>query len=200
MRSNVVGVFVAVALMVLTAGAARADNVYDFTWQSGETCFFKFASADCLAITTTGSDYWEADVDDTNPSSAPITFFDSDAAALHDTGYSIISSTLFAKFVITDVSGSIDFTDRTAAWTITGYVTFSASGYISQSSCKTSSFNVSFSGNYVNPTDSSAFNIPALSGSGTQACGGYSSSLNAAFSLGTSGAKLHFNKFDISPP
>jgi hypothetical protein len=198
MRSKLVGVLVAATMMAVTAGSAKADTTYDFTWPGGETCFFKFASSTCLAIGSTTRDTWEADVDDSDPSDAPITVFDSANDYLHDTGDTIFASTLYAKFVITDVEGSVDFTDATAVWTFTGYVVFSASGYISQSSCKTSSFNVSFSGGYISPTDSSAFTIPSFSGSGTQACGGYYSGLNTTFDLGTSGAKLHFNKFVIT--
>ena len=198
MRSRLAGVFVAVVMVCVTAGAAKADTTYDFTWPGGESCFFKFTNGTCLTIGTSTRDTWEEEVNDSNPSDAIIDVFDSAIDYNHDTGYTILASTLYAKFVITDVEGSIDFTNTTAVWTITGYVAFTASGYISPTSCKTSSFSVSFSGSYISPTDSSAFTIPALSGSGTQACNSYASGLNSTFSLGTSGSKLHFNKFDIT--
>jgi hypothetical protein len=69
----------------------------------------------------------------------------------------------------------------------------------SEGSCKTTSFNVSFSGNWNAGTDSSTFTIAALGGAGTQACGGHASTINSNFALGGAGAKLHFNKFSIEP-
>ena len=93
----------------------------------------------------------------------------------------------------------MNFSNATASWTITGHVAFSASGVVSEGSCKTSSFSVSFSGGYFSGTDSSTFTVPSLSGSGTQACSSHASTINSDLALGGAGAKLHFNKFVIAP-
>ena len=104
-----------------------------------------------------------------------------------------------AKFVIEDVSGSVDFVAETAVWTVTGHVNFSATGLVSEGSCRTTSFTVEHDGSYNAETDSETFTIAALSGSGNQACGTYASTLNSMFALGGAGALLHFNKFSIEP-
>jgi hypothetical protein len=117
----------------------------------------------------------------------------------HNTGYTIGLTAIKAKFVIEDVTGDVDLVNETSNWTITGHVRFSASGIISEGSCRTSTFNVSFSGGWNAGTDSSTFTIATLSGAGSQACGTYASTLNSYFALGGAGAKLHFNKFRIVP-
>jgi hypothetical protein len=181
------------AMLALAGGTAFADTTYHFAWPTTETTFFKFASNDWLAESSP-ADSWDSDVDGLGN----LTVFDSTTSVAHTTPYNISGSNIHAKVVIEDVEGSVDFSTHTAVWTITAHVAFSASGFVSEGSCKTTSFDVDFSGDYVAPTDSSTFTIASLSGSGTQACGGHASTINSDFALGGAGAKIHFNKFQIT--
>ncbi len=180
--------------LAMAGGVASADTTYRFHWDHGETTFFKFASNDWLAEST-NEDGWDSDVD----GSGNLTAFDGDDSSVaRTTPYTVGGSTLKAKFIIDDVTGTVNLTNFTASWTFSGRVAFSASGgVVSEGTCTTSSFNVSFSGNYGSGTDSSSFVVPMLSGTGTQACSTHASDINDDLALGGSGAKLHFNKFVI---
>lgn len=165
-----------------------------FNWDTGESTFFKFSSGTWLAESST-PDGWDADLD----SSDNITVFDSAIGIAHPTSFVLSGTTpLKAKIVFDDVSGSVDFGAQDAHFTITAHVAFSASGLVSEGSCKTSTFTISFAGHYWAGDDSSTFTVPTLSGSGSQACGGFASTINSDLSLGGSAALLHFNKFVIS--
>lgn len=183
----------ALMMIGLSFGTARADTTYRFSWDHGETTFFRFANNEWLAESTP-PDSWDQDVD----GSGNLTTFDTPSPQAHSTALSVSGVTVKAKFVIEDVTGSVNIGAFTSSWTFTGHVNFSASGVFSEGQCRTSSFTVSFSGNYDSGTDSSAFTIPSLSGSGSQLCGGASGTVNSHFSLGSSGGRLHFNKFSVT--
>ncbi|MBZ0232482.1 MAG: hypothetical protein K8M05_09160 [Deltaproteobacteria bacterium] len=171
-----------------------ADTTYNFAWDTGETAFFKFASNEWIGQSNP-PDSWDADVD----ANGDLTAFISAQNYAHNTAQTVgMSVTVKAKFVIEDVIGSVDFVNETSYWEITGHVRFSASGLVSEGSCRTTSFVVVFNGGWNAGTDSSTFTIPSLSGSGAQACSTYASELNSDFALGGAGAKLHFNKFRIT--
>jgi hypothetical protein len=186
---------VTLGALVLLGGVASADTTYHFLWDFGEDNFFQFASGDHLAQSSP-ADSWDSDVD----ASGNLTFFDGATNFAHSTTHSLGGTVVVkAKFVIENVTGSVNLTAHTASWTFTGHVNFSATGLVSEGSCRTTSFTVSYSNNYLADHASSTFTIAALSGSGTQACGGNAAQLNSWFSLGSGGAFVTINKFNIAP-
>ena len=176
------------------AGAAGADTTYTFHWDHGEKAFLEFASHDALAQGRP-EDSWDADVD----SSGNITVFETTNSFPHPTPYAIGTETLEAILVIDHVSGSVDFAHHTAVFTVQAEVRFAATGVVAQGTCRTSTFTISFNGQYLAGADSAPFAVPALSGTGAQACGTSAAFINNKLALGTAGAKLHFNKFQIRP-
>jgi hypothetical protein len=178
------------------AGAAYADTTYHFQWDHGETHFFEFSSTEWLPEDINNPDSWDADLNGFNG----ITAFDATNSVLHPTAQTFGGVTIQARVVIENVTGSVDFINTIGNWSLTAHVAFSATGNFTEGSCKTSSFTITLtSGDYNGGATSSAFTVPSLSGSGSQACSTHSAAVNTAFSLGGTNARLHFNKFTVTP-
>jgi hypothetical protein len=192
---NIMKNSVAVALLCgLLAGSAYADPTYTFSWDPGETSFFRFANGTSIPQSAV-PDSWEGTIN----GAGALTGFGPGAPKLHNTPLLVSGSVVKMRFTVEGVTGSVNLVAETAVWTITGHVSFTNGGAVLEPSCTTSSFTVSFSGGYNSGTDSSLFKVPALNGAGTQACGGAAATINSTFSNGTTNSKLHFNKFTITP-
>lgn len=188
-----VGITTVVVTLGLAVGIAEATiDQYAFSWDFGETTWFRFASTEWIGQDSP-SDSWSADVEN---ETTVLGLLDSDHQ-IHATSKTVDGQVVSMEYILTDVTGTLDLPNESGDWTITGYVRFSAPGEISGTSCRTSSFNVTFDSNYNAGNYSDSFTIPTLSGSGTQACGGWASELNSQFALGSSGAYLYFNKFTV---
>lgn len=167
-------------------------DTYEFSWDHGETTWFRFANNEWVGQHSP-ADYWTADVEDDE---TIVGFLDS-FSQTHSTAASVGGATVTMKLVIKDVAGTFDLLSDAADWTIEAVVRFRAQGQIT-SDCDTSSFLVTFDGDYNGGNYSDVFTIPALSGSSSQDCDGWYSALNSHFSLGSSGGYLYFNKFTVA--
>jgi hypothetical protein len=187
-----------VACVTLSAGSAQASAIDN----PGLNCTFKFdqnSSIPFLAFSNGKSatnlstvNYFTADTD----SAGNMGFVGSTMQAI-PTNALVNSHTVSVRLVFTDVVGTTDLsgTHPNISWAMTAKAQFvDATDGISTLNCQTGTFTISITGDWGNTT-SSAFTIPALSGSGSGACNGWSSAVNTALGLGTSGATLTLYKF-----
>jgi len=104
---------------------------------------------------------------------------------------------VYVRLFLSDVAGTTDLSgaDPDVNWEMTAKVQVSEAGQgITTLNCQTGTFTIYVSGDWGNTT-SSAFTIPAMSGSGSGACNGLSAAVNTALGLGTTGATLSLYKF-----
>ncbi len=184
---------VIVPVLVVTAGVARAitPGTYNFAWDHEDAGWLEFTSGIFITQGLT-SDSWDADVDISGN-----LMFDDDNAQLHATSALADGVAVNTKLVIEGVTGTWTPSTTSGDWQITAHFTFSAAGVFGAASCTTSSFSIDFNGDYDSSSHVS-FVIPALSGTGTQACNAYYGTINMQFGLGSSGSEVHFDKFVIT--
>ena len=186
------------ACVTLSTGSAQANPIDN----SGLNCTFKFDQNGSIpfldfsngksATDLSTVNYFTADTD----SAGNMGFVGSTMQAV-PTNALVNGHTVSVRLLFTDVVGTTDLsgTDAYIDWEMTAKAQFvDATDGISTVNCQTGTFTIYVTGDW-DATTSSAFTIPALSGSGSGACNGWSSAVNTALGLGTSGATLTLYKF-----
>lgn len=182
-----------------TADADPVDNYGDATFRfndDGGNPFLSFPSGE--------------DVDSHTVALGPTEFFayvDADGEMFYNgasPGFHVVDGLIIGGgqvqlvLFITDVIGFIDcssvFSDCDVDWEISAQLRFRNGGAITTNNCRTGSFTIEVTGRWAD-TVSDPFTVPALTGSGSGACGGSSGTINNFLDLGTNGTTLALYKF-----
>ncbi|MDI3288139.1 hypothetical protein [Polyangium sp. 15x6] len=187
-----------IACVTLSAGSAQASPIDN----PGLNCTFRFEQNSSIpfldfsngksATNLSTVNYFTADTD----SAGNMGFVGSTMQAVPTDAF-IGGNPISVRLLFTDVSGTTDLSgaDPDINWTMTARAQFvEPVNGVTTLNCQTATFTIYVTGNW-DDTTSSAFTIPALSGSGSGACNGLSSVINTALGLGTNGATLSLYKF-----
>ena len=100
------------------------------------------------------------------------------------------------QLFINDITGTINLAGGVSInLTFLAHYRFrAAAAGVTAGNCRTGAFTTTITGSWANTT-SASFTPPALTGTGTGACNGYSANVNADFALGSSGARISMYKF-----
>lgn len=187
-----------IACVTFSAGSAQASPIDN----SGLNCTFRFYQNGSMpfldfsngksATNLSTSNFFTADTD----SAGTMSFVGSTMQAI-PTDATLGGNPISVRLLFTDVVGTTDLSgaDPDINWEMTAKAQFQETiNGITTVNCQTGMFTIYISGDWGNTT-SIDFTIPALSGSGSGACNGFSSSVNTALGLGTNGASLTLYKF-----
>lgn len=181
-----------------SASADPVDNPGDARFKNvtGNYQFWTFASTEKLTSNSSANPEFIDGFADSNGDFFYNTSFFDIYATTQTIG--VTGTPIEVQIVVSDVTGTVDFTTGDELdWQITAQLRFRATGLanVQFSTCRTSTFTIDINGDFVDGINSTAFTIPALSGSGAGACNGHATEINLDFALGSSGASLFLNKW-----